>query len=130
MTLEEVREFFINDRFATLNGMVIDEIGEKYAVCSVSIQDSHKNGMGGVMGGVMFTLADFAFAVAANKDKPPFVVSLDANIAYLSPCKGDTLRAVATCVKDGKSTCYYDIVVEDDFSVVAKVSVTGYKLPF
>ncbi len=127
MTLQEVRKFFELDRFATLNGMVVDEIGEGYAICSVKIEKQHKNGMGGVMGGVMFTLADFAFAVAANKDEPG-VVSLGANIAYLSACKGEVLRAKAVSVKEGRSTCFYDVDVYDEFGMIARVSVTGFRV--
>ena len=65
-TLEEAREHFKNDRFATNAGMQIDEIGEDCSICSVTLTDDHKNAYGGVMGGVIFTLADFAFAVCAN----------------------------------------------------------------
>ena len=64
-TLNEVRKFFENDKFATENGAVIDEIGDYTATCSLKITDSHRNAMGAVMGGVYFMLADFAFAVAA-----------------------------------------------------------------
>ena len=55
-TLEEVREVFADDRFATENGAVIEEIGDGYAKCSVKLERKHKNAMGGVMGGVYFTL--------------------------------------------------------------------------
>ena len=68
-TLAEVRKIFEGDRFATENGAVIEEIGERSAVCSLTITDSHRNAMGAVMGGVYFMLADFAFAVAANWEK-------------------------------------------------------------
>ena len=54
--LQEVREVFRGDKFATENGMVIDEIGNHYAKCSVELTEIHRNAMGGVMGGVHFTL--------------------------------------------------------------------------
>lgn len=78
-TLEEVREFFKNDTFATVNGAVIDEIGDNYAKCSIEINDNHKNAVGGVMGGVHFMLADFTFAVASNWQRLGSV-SLNSNI--------------------------------------------------
>ena len=37
-TLEEVREVFADDRFATENGAVIEEIGDGYAKCSVKLE--------------------------------------------------------------------------------------------
>ena len=65
-TIEEVREYFKNDTFATDAGIVIDEIGDHSSVCSVVLDERHCNAMGNVMGGVHYTLADFAFAVASN----------------------------------------------------------------
>ena len=62
----EVGERFEKDRFATENGAVIEEIGKNYAKCSINLTSRHKDGMGANMGGVYFTLADFAFAVATN----------------------------------------------------------------
>ena len=67
-TLEEVREVFADDRFATENGAVIEEIGDGYAKCSVNLDRKHKNAMGGVMGGVYFTLEEFAFAEASSNE--------------------------------------------------------------
>lgn len=69
-TLDEVRKLFKKDRFATESGAVINEIGERYAKCSLKLSDSHRNALGAVMGGAIFTLADFAFAVAANWQDP------------------------------------------------------------
>ena len=125
-SIDEVREIFSQDKFATENGAVIEEIGDKYAKCSLKITDHHKNAMGGVMGGVYFTLADFAFAVAANAQQMS-AVSISSNIAFLSPVKGSVLYAEARCVKDGRSTCYYTIDVCDDKGVkAAAVTITGY----
>ena len=63
---KETVELFQNDRFATENGAVIEEVDDHYAKCSLVIEDRHRNAMGAVMGGVYFTLADFALAVASN----------------------------------------------------------------
>ena len=35
--LNEIRQFFEKDRFATENGMVIDSVGDMTAVCSMKI---------------------------------------------------------------------------------------------
>ncbi len=126
-TLEEVREFFKNDTFATVNGAVIDEIGDNYAKCSIKINDNHKNAVGGVMGGVHFMLADFTFAVASNWQKLGSV-SLNSNITFLSTVKGTRLIAEAKCVKEGKNTNCYKIDVFDDLgNNVALVNITGFR---
>ena len=79
---EETVKLFEKDRFATCNGAVIDEVEDHYAKCSLKISENHRNAMGAVMGGVYFTLADFAFAVAANWQQTG-TVSLNSDIAYL-----------------------------------------------
>ena len=125
--LEEVREFFSKDRFATENGAVIDEIGDNYAKCSLDIDSRHLNAMGSLMGGATFTLADFTFAVASNWQNPG-TVSLNSNITFLGVPKGKRLIAGAECVKDGRSTCYYLVKITDELgTLVAEVAITGYK---
>ncbi len=127
-SLEEVRKIFEGDRFATENGAVIEEIGEKNAVCSLVITPSHRNAMGAVMGGTYFMLADFAFAVAANWEKMG-CVSLQSDISFLGQAKGEKLFAKAVCVKNGKKTSLYRIDVTDDLgSLVATVTTTGYHI--
>lgn len=126
-TLNEVREFFANDRFATDNGAVIEEVGENSATVSMTIEDHHRNAVGIVMGGAIFTLADFAFAVASNHENPG-TVSLSANITFLKASKGSKLIAKAECVRDGRTTCYYRVTVTDNTgTLIAEVTTSGYK---
>ena len=127
-TLEEVRKIFEGDRFATENGAIIEEIGERSATCSLVITNSHRNAMGAVMGGVYFMLADFAFAVAANWENMG-CVSLRSDISFLGTAKGEKLIAKAICIKDGKSTACYRVDVTDDLgNLAAIVTITGYHL--
>ncbi len=125
-TLEKVREFFKNDRYATETGAVIDEIGDHYAKVSLTINDHHKNAMGGVMGGVYFTLADFAFAVASNWQEPGGV-GLNNSVSFIGVPKTERLIAEATLIKDGRSTCSYHVTVSDENgSPVAIVQCLGF----
>ena len=127
-SLEEVRKIFEGDRFATQNGAVIDEIGDRSAVCSLSLTPSHRNAMGAVMGGVYFMLADFAFAVASNWENMG-CVSLRSDISFLSGAKGERLIAKAECIKDGRTTACYRVDVTDDLgNLAATVTVTGYRV--
>ncbi|HAB93486.1 MAG TPA: phenylacetic acid degradation protein [Lachnospiraceae bacterium] len=112
-TLEEVREHFRNDRFATENGMEVDEFGENYCRCSVRLTERHKNAYGGVMGGVIFTLADFALAVVANNIHC-LSVAQQVSINYLSAPKGTVLYADAECIKNGRTTSTIQVKVSDD----------------
>ena len=42
-----------------------------HSVCEMPIEDIHRNAMGNIMGGAIFTLADFALAIAGNVSQPP-----------------------------------------------------------
>lgn len=126
MTLDEVRERFSHDRFATANGAVIDAIGEGYAKCSIELNDTHRNALGAVMGGAIFTLADFAFAVASNWNKNP-QVSLNASISFLGKAKGGRLIAEAQKIKEGRKTCYYEVMIRDELgNQVAHMTSNGF----
>lgn len=127
--LEQAREFFKNDKYATeATGIVIDAIGERYAKCSLQLDGRHKNAVGHVMGGVMFTLADFVFAIATNF-KQNITVSVVSQISHLSSPKGDTLYGESRLIKDGKHTCFYEIDITDNLGTqVAIVSISGSHL--
>lgn len=124
--LKEVQERFSHDRFATVNGAVVEEVGEGYARCTMALDEHHYNAVGGVMGGAIFTLADFAFAIASNWNKP-VCVSLTSQITYLGRAKGKTLIAEARKVKEGRTTCYYLVEITDELgSQVAHVTSSGF----
>lgn len=125
-SLEEAREYFKDDKFATLQDeAVIMEVTENTAKVMLTIRDFHKNARGFVMGGAIYTLADFAFAVATNNGQRD-AVTVTSNISYLKPPKGEKLFATATPVKDGRGTLFYAVKVEDDLgNHIAQVSVTG-----
>lgn len=126
-TLEEAREYFSNDLFATrMTGAVIDEIGENYAKCSMKLTENHKNANGGIMGGAIYTLADFAFAVASNFDKDRHTVSVVGQANFISAPKGSTLYACAELLKDGRRNCFYEVTVSDDTGrLIAVVMFNG-----
>ena len=127
INLEKIREIFAKDHFATENGAVIEEVREHYARCSVELTERHFNAAGGVMGGVHFMLADFAFAVATNWNGMG-VVSLSSTISYLGAVKGKKLIAEAECIKEGRSTVYYRVDVTDDFrNRIAEVGINGFR---
>ena len=125
---EKTIQMFMKDRFATDNGAVIEEVDDHYAKCSLRIEDRHRNAMGAVMGGVYFTLADFALAGASNWQKMENV-SLNSEINYLTAAKGERLIAEAVCVKSGRTTGYYRIDVRDDLgNLTAAVTATTYRV--
>jgi acyl-CoA thioesterase len=127
-SIDEAREFFKNDRFATNMGICLDDLNEDSCQCSLKIDDNHKNAVGGVMGGVMFTLADFAFAVLSNQLHSP-TVAQQVSINYLSAPKGEMLIAKASCKKNGRSSSIINVdVVDDTGRDIVQFVGTGFKL--
>lgn len=122
------KERFKADTYAMeTTGIVIDAVGENYAKCSLTIQPKHLNAVGSVMGGAIFTLADFTFAVASNT-QDTITVSLSSQINYLSVAKGETLFAEARCIKSGQSTSLYVVNITDELgTAVAMVSMNGFR---
>ena len=56
------------------------------------------------------------------------MVTINSQISYLGTAKGKRLVAEAVPLKDGRSTCVYEITVSDDTGVkAAVVQVTGFK---
>ena len=129
MTLEEAREFFSGDVYATsVSGISIEATGEAYARCSMPVTPQHRNAAGAVMGGAIFTLADFAFAVAANVGGV-LTVTTTASVCFVGTCKGDVLTAETRLVKDGRRSCFFEVTVTDNLgTLVAVVTSTGTHL--
>jgi acyl-CoA thioesterase len=126
-SLEYLKEFFKNDLFAIkLLGAEILEAHDDYAKCSFKITRNHQNAIEIVMGGAIFTLADFTFAVATNQHEEYNTVSTTANISFLNPGRGEILYAEAIKIRDGKTVCFYDVNVYNEKNIlIAKVNISG-----
>ena len=125
---EEAKKLFVRDRFAANNGMVLDELDDEHSLTHLELNENHLNAYGGVMGGAIFTLADYAFAALCNNDHNP-TVALNVNISFLSAPKGKILYARATRVKSGRTTGVYNVEVTDDTGrQIALFIGTGFKL--
>ncbi len=127
-SLEEARAYFERDRFATENGIVLEEIAPGSAVCSLELGPRHRNAEGGVMGGAIFTLVDLAFAAAASDIYMP-TVAQQVSLSFLSGSRGSRLTAKAVCRRDGRNSCVYNVDVTDDLGRdIAQAVVTGFKI--
>ena len=127
LSFEELNKLFDKDYFARrMLGAKIIEAKNDYAKCMFEINENHKNAKHVVMGGAIFTLADFTFAVAANQHEEYYTVSTTSNISFIRPAAGKYLTAEAKLLKDGKMVCFYEIDVYDDKNtLIAKVDITG-----
>ena len=100
-----------HDRFSQWLGIEVLEIKEGYSKIKMTIREEMVNGFGIIHGGVMFSLADSAFAFACN-NRNQLSVALDTSINFIKPVHvGDELTAEATEVHNGKSTGLYQIEI-------------------
>ena len=132
--LERIRTHYKNDRFATENNIVIDSVTEECAVCSMELNERHKNAIGGVQGGAIFTLADLAFAVHCNLamvcgEDIGATVGQSCSISFIKSTKGSRLFAKSSCLSKGRSISVYRISVEDDLGVqIAEMLANSFTL--
>lgn len=121
-------ECFSNDIYAvTTTGVKLEEAGVDYAKCSLEIDKRHFNVDGNVMGGAIFTLADYAFGVAANTGNPQ-TVSLSSTINFIRGTKGPVLYAEAKCIKSGRNIGFFEITVTDNLgNIIATVMANGFR---
>lgn len=127
-TLEEIKTRFAGDRFATeLAQAEIVTAEPNHAICQMRIRPELLNANHVPMGGALFTLADFAFAVASNAFSENGCVSQNASMTFLAPAKGQLITAEAVCLKNGRRTCLYQVDIRDDAGVyVAHLTVNGF----
>ncbi len=108
-----LRRMLREDRTFTALGMrlEVDEPGR--AVISMVVREDMTNGFAITHGGMVFALADTAFAVACNEDDR-VTVAAGADITFLKSTRaGDTLRATAVRrIRSGR-TGLYDVTVTD-----------------
>lgn len=128
-SLEEANRYFDGDQYAVVTtGIKIEAVDDDYAKCSLKIEKKHFNAANHVMGGAIFTLADFVFAVATNTPQQ-HVVTATSQITYLSIPKGDTLFAESQLIKSGKTLLTMQINISDNLGTkIAVVMMSGMKI--
>jgi acyl-CoA thioesterase len=109
--LEAVGRYFARDRFAATSGIELVELRPGYAKARMEVEPRHLNSVGIVQGGAIFTLADFAFAVACNT-AGQVTVAVNMNLSCLKATRDGTLVAEATEVSRSRriSTCTVRVV--------------------
>ncbi|HUA53151.1 MAG TPA: hydroxyphenylacetyl-CoA thioesterase PaaI [Candidatus Sulfotelmatobacter sp.] len=104
---------FARDTAAQSLGMALEAIAPGFARLVMAVRDDMLNGHGMCHGGLIFTLADTAFAYACNS-RNDSTVAAAAEIQFLSPGRaGETLVAVAHERAVSGRVGIYDVDVTD-----------------
>ncbi len=125
---ESIIKFFEKDRFAHYVGIDLIKVESGFAITSLKLTENHLNGLNVIQGGAIYTLADFAFAAATNSNGLA-TVGINTSITYFKSPKGKTITAQAKETSSSKKICGCDVeVLDEDGSLIAKFSGTGYRL--
>jgi acyl-CoA thioesterase len=111
--MELVEKCMKNDRFARRADIELVSMTPGAAKVKMTIQPYHMNGLGTVHGGAIFTLADFAFAAAANSHGT-VAVAINGNITFIKAPTAGTLWAEAREESKNFKIGVYTVDIRDD----------------
>ena len=115
------------DLFREILGIQVFEVKDGYAKLSLKVTKSHTNALGAAHGGAIFSLADCAFAEAANFGEN-VAVAVQVSINFLKPAfEGDTLTAEAVRVSEGKTLGLYHVTISKQDKKIAFFSGLVFK---
>lgn len=121
------RYFTEEDRFAAHSGIHLESLSAGRSRAAMPITAIHLNGAGVVHGGAIFTLADFAFAAAANASGK-LALSINTSITFLKAGKGDLLIAEAEEVSSTSRLSTYQVRITDSTNELVALFVgTAYR---
>lgn len=127
MNESEWKKRLEKDQFARHNGIEMVDISPGYARVKMDIQPYHLNGVGIVHGGAIFTLADFAFAIAANSHEQ-IAVAININIAFMTAITDGTLYAEAKELSLNPKLGVYQVDVRtSDHALIASFQGMAYR---
>lgn len=112
--MEGIKRFFATeDKFARHSGIELVEVGPGWAKASMKIEPFHLNGAKTVHGGAMFTLADFAFAVASNSHGM-LAMGINTSMSFVKAALQGTLYAEAKEQSLNARLASYAVTITDD----------------
>lgn len=124
---EKLKAFFLNDEFARQSGIELVEVDEGYARTRVRIEPRHLNAGGGVQGGLLFTLADLAFAAATNSHGT-LTVTTSANITFVRGISGGVITAEAHEIVNHRHLPFVEVRITDESRrLLAIFTASGYR---
>jgi len=127
--MKDIKEFISkNDIFAIHCGIRLLEVSQGASTAKMVVQDKHLNGLKLVHGGAIFTLADLAFAAAANS-REQVAVGINATVSYIRPAgTGNILYARAREIFTTRTLSGYNVDVENEAGeLIATFQGTAFK---
>ena len=126
--LPSVAEMMARDEASRGLGIELTDQGEGRAVTRMTVREDMVNGHAMAHGGLIFALADTAFACACNSFGP-VTVAASADIVFIAPARaGDVLMAEAVLRTRFGRSGLYDVTVRRDGEVIAEFRGRSHQL--
>jgi acyl-CoA thioesterase len=123
-----VETMFASDDASRMFGIELLDYGQGWARAQLTVRDEMLNGHGICHGGVIFALADTAFACACNS-WGPVTVAAGADIVFVAPARGgDTLTAEGRVRARYGRNGVYDVTVTRGGELVAEFRGRSHEL--
>lgn len=125
--LPTVRRVMAGDRWAAAASARLVEVRPGYARTALRLRDEHMNGVDTAQGGLIFTLADYAFAACCNSHGT-VAVALDVSITFCRAAVKGVLTAEALEESKTRRTSVCTVrVTDEEGSLVALFRGTAFR---
>ena len=126
--MQKTLEFFRqNDQFARHCGIELLDAKPGWAKAKMPVQPIHLNGAKTVHGGAIFTLADFAFAVAANS-QGQLALAVSTNTSFVKAAYSGTLYAEAREISLNRKLGTYQVsICNENSQLIAQFTGTAFR---
>lgn len=112
-----VTHLMARDRFSQWLGIEVVESAPGRSVLAMTVREDMLNGFGTLHGGVLFSVADSAFAFVVNSGGL-LSVAIDCTISFPVACKpGDRLRAVGVEQSASNRLAFCEVTVTNQDNV-------------
>jgi len=120
--------FLARDAFARFIGIELTEARPGYARAELDLKPHHLNGLGMGHGGVLFSLADLAFAAATNMGDRP-AVAVHVSLSYIKAVKAGRITAIAEENASSRKLASYTARITDSSGdLLAMFQGTAYRM--
>lgn len=114
--------------FINNNNYNVIKVEKNYCELEGILSESSLNNLCVAHGGYIFGLADTAAGIAAMTNGGN-VVTVDSNISYFKPAKGDRIIAKANALKVGKTISVFEVeILDEKDDMVARATMTFYNI--
>lgn len=118
--MKHIHRMFEQDQFARHAGIELVSVAPGCATARMPLTAEHLNGVGTVQGGAIFTLADFAFAAAANSHGT-VAVAINVSINFVKAVSTGMLTAEAREIALNPKLGSYAVHVTDDSGAIVAI---------